>query len=261
MQSNYGVDPTSPDEVRVQPLLFSVLLDRVSGPDGAAVGAQWSYTLRANSSDVPWTNRAIDKLTTGYSNPKFFLYFHNHVLTLQWIVENFFIEQAKKERMQGRYLAEAEQPASANSRSLLESAAAPFVAGAASEVAAEKQEAAVAAAAAVASSNSLAADVSAPPIFPPSRLTASWPELSFLYLPVPAHKQDNFASYVQITMGLFLTIAFMWPFSRMVRCMVEEKEKKLSEGVSTTRSQTPSTHVCCSRQSQRAEWPSVLCYL
>lgn len=56
-------------------------------------------------------------------------------------------------------------------------------------------------------------------------------DVSFLSFPIPAHKQDNFKSYVGQVFGLFLVVAFMWPFSRMVRNMVEEKEMKLSEGV------------------------------
>jgi len=39
------------------------------------------------------------------------------------------------------------------------------------------------------------------------------------------------AAYVGGVFGLFLVAAFMWPFSRMVRSMVQEKEARIREGM------------------------------
>lgn len=44
-------------------------------------------------------------------------------------------------------------------------------------------------------------------------------------------KKDNMYNYVANVFGLLLVCAFMWPFSRLVRNMVEEKEKRIREGM------------------------------
>eukprot|EP00457_Paulinella_chromatophora_P000191 gb/GEZN01000191.1/.p1 GENE.gb/GEZN01000191.1/~~gb/GEZN01000191.1/.p1 ORF type:complete len:1907 (-),score=328.53 gb/GEZN01000191.1/:145-5865(-) len=49
--------------------------------------------------------------------------------------------------------------------------------------------------------------------------------------PTPEHSQDNFASYMDKGIGLLLVIAFYWPFSGLVKSVVEEKELKLQEGM------------------------------
>lgn len=58
---------------------------------------------------------------------------------------------------------------------------------------------------------------------------ASAANVTFLPFPTRAHKQDDFKTYVENIFGAFLIMAFIWPFSRMVRNMVEEKEKRLKE--------------------------------
>jgi hypothetical protein len=49
--------------------------------------------------------------------------------------------------------------------------------------------------------------------------------------PIPAHLTDTFAGLVGDLLGLFLIIAWMWPFSRLVRNIVEEKEGRVKEGL------------------------------
>jgi ATP-binding cassette, subfamily A (ABC1), member 3 len=62
--------------------------------------------------------------------------------------------------------------------------------------------------------------------------TANVPEqVTFAPFPVAAHKQDNFESYVGSIVGLFYILAFMWPFSRFVRNIVDEKERRIKEGM------------------------------
>jgi len=56
-------------------------------------------------------------------------------------------------------------------------------------------------------------------------------DAEFVPFPIAAHKQDNFAASLGNMLGLLLVLAFTWPFSRMVRNMVEEKEKKIREGM------------------------------
>jgi hypothetical protein len=174
-QSDYGWHDN------VQTITLGAVVDRHPEHE-----SQWTYTLRANSTDVPFTTQSINPLSTGYEMGPFFVYYNNHVLTLQWIIQNYFIDKAKeaKVNLQAGSDSDVELPVAADAAD---------------------------------------ADVSS--------LTSSWPELGFLPMPVPAHRQDNFKTYVAQVLGLFLVIAFMWPFSRMVRSMVEEKEKKLSEGM------------------------------
>jgi len=181
-QSDYGWHNN------VQTISLAAVIDRAPGSEN-----QWTYTLRSNSTDVPWTSRIIDPLATGYVHDPFFMYYSNHVLTFQWIIENYFINKAKEAKVsnvESQAKLVADEVFGAGTAGNKASAAAPV-----------------------------------------SSLTSSWPELSYLSLPVPAHRQDNFKNYVAQVLGLFLVIAFMWPFSRMVRNMVEEKEKKLAEGM------------------------------
>lgn len=53
----------------------------------------------------------------------------------------------------------------------------------------------------------------------------------FVPFPVPSYTSDKFASYLQGVLGLFLLIFYMWPFSRLVRNIVEEKEQRIKEGM------------------------------
>lgn len=157
--------------------------------------SRWSYVLRANSSDIPWTGTAIDPLVSGYKKSDFFQYYNKHVLTLQWFVESYIVALAKTEAAAAA--ASTESSADAETPTMTQQTT-------------EQQPAAPRAS-----------------VLPPG-----WHDMSYLSFPVPQHRQDNFKQYVSQVFGLFLVIAFMWPFSRMVRNMVEEKEKKLSEGVS-----------------------------
>jgi hypothetical protein len=45
----------------------------------------------------------------------------------------------------------------------------------------------------------------------------------FIPFPLPAHRFDPFAGYVEDVFGLLFLFAYMWPFSRLVRNMVDEK--------------------------------------
>ena len=47
--------------------------------------------------------------------------------------------------------------------------------------------------------------------------------------PIPAHQSDNFGAIVGQLLGLFLILAWAWPFSRLVRNLVEEKEARIKE--------------------------------
>ena len=152
---------------------------------------RWSYVLRANSSDIPWTGTAIDPLVSGYKKSDFFQYYNKHVLTLQWFIESYIVALAKTEAAANAASAEGDAPPMTQQTT------------------------------------------QQPPAPRTSILPAHWHDMSYLSFPVPQHRQDNFKQYVSQVFGLFLVIAFMWPFSRMVRNMVEEKEKKLSEGVRT----------------------------
>lgn len=192
--------------------------------------SRWSYVLRANSTDMPWTGTSLNTLTTGYKKSDFFNYYNNHMLTLQWVVESYMLSQAKK----------AAEPAVGP----IEPATPEL---SAEDASAEKDgdEDGLATA-----SSLFGAPLS--PNGPMSFLPPGWRDMSFLSMPVPAHRQDNFKQYVTQVLGLFLVIAFMWPFSRMVRNMVEEKEMKLSEGVSHTRTRTTRTHTRMHAQPRRA---------
>lgn len=53
----------------------------------------------------------------------------------------------------------------------------------------------------------------------------------FVPFPVPSYKTDQFAQYLSALLGLFLIIFYMWPFSRLVTNIVEEKEKRIREGM------------------------------
>lgn len=154
----------------VRPVQIGLILDRSpSHPN------QWTYSLRANSSDVPYSSSQLNTLIANYSKSTFFEFYDAHVLTLQALVDSYIITT------------------STNVSTL------------------------------------------------PAGVTPALFDVGFVPFPFPAHKQDNFKSYIGDFLGFFLVFAFMWPFSRLVRNMVEEKEKKLSEGVRTHR-HTRTTH-------------------
>jgi hypothetical protein len=55
--------------------------------------------------------------------------------------------------------------------------------------------------------------------------------LSATAFPIPSHQSDNFGAVVGQLLGLFLMLAWAWPFSRLVRNLVEEKEARIKEGL------------------------------
>jgi hypothetical protein len=63
--------------------------------------------------------------------------------------------------------------------------------------------------------------------------------------PTPKHRIDPFASYIDDQFGLLFLFAYMWPFSRLVRNMVEEKETRIKEGLKQMGLQVRAK--CCAR--------------
>eukprot|EP00475_Leptophrys_vorax_P022719 TRINITY_DN3093_c0_g1_i4.p1 TRINITY_DN3093_c0_g1~~TRINITY_DN3093_c0_g1_i4.p1 ORF type:complete len:1562 (-),score=428.94 TRINITY_DN3093_c0_g1_i4:659-5344(-) len=49
--------------------------------------------------------------------------------------------------------------------------------------------------------------------------------------PIPSRISDNFWTYLQYTLNMLLIFSYMWPFSRMLKEIVEEKSLKLKEGM------------------------------
>jgi ABC-type multidrug transport system ATPase subunit len=49
--------------------------------------------------------------------------------------------------------------------------------------------------------------------------------------PTPAYTRDDFASLVSTYLGLFLTLVFIWPVTRIVAAVVEEKELRIKMGM------------------------------
>ena len=41
---------------------------------------------------------------------------------------------------------------------------------------------------------------------------------------------DGFVTIVEGLLGIFMILEFLWPFSRLVRNLVDEKEQKIKEG-------------------------------
>jgi len=56
-------------------------------------------------------------------------------------------------------------------------------------------------------------------------------DAAFYPMPVPARTFDSFASNGAPLFGLFLMLALQWPFARLVKQLVDEKERKLKEGL------------------------------
>lgn len=55
--------------------------------------------------------------------------------------------------------------------------------------------------------------------------------VQFVPFPIPAHDNDKIGMYLNNVIGLFFVLAFMWPFSRLVRNIVQEKEDRIKEGM------------------------------
>jgi hypothetical protein len=54
---------------------------------------------------------------------------------------------------------------------------------------------------------------------------------SFQPFPTPPYIFDNFASVISGVLGLFFTIIYMWPVTRLVKGIVEEKQLRIKEGM------------------------------
>lgn len=48
-------------------------------------------------------------------------------------------------------------------------------------------------------------------------------------MPTPAHTKDDFALIVEGVFGLFFTLLFLWPLTRMMKCLTEDKEARINE--------------------------------
>lgn len=155
-RDDYSQDPS------IRTLKLGVVFDGMG--ELSSGSPSWSYSLRVNATEVPWTGTSVNNLIVGFKLNDFYEYWNSHLLHLKYMVDTFIFEEEL--RMQGN-----------------------------------------------ASSFNLA-------------------DISFTAFPVPAHRQDNFQQYVGNVIGLFLVAAFMWPFSRMVRHQVEEKERRIKEGLS-----------------------------
>eukprot|EP00004_Rigifila_ramosa_P026391 TRINITY_DN818_c0_g1_i1.p1 TRINITY_DN818_c0_g1~~TRINITY_DN818_c0_g1_i1.p1 ORF type:complete len:1668 (-),score=437.00 TRINITY_DN818_c0_g1_i1:51-5054(-) len=55
--------------------------------------------------------------------------------------------------------------------------------------------------------------------------------LSFLPFPTPEYKENSFYEALGGILGLFISMAYIWPVSRLVKNIVEEKESKIKEGM------------------------------
>jgi ATP-binding cassette subfamily A (ABC1) protein 3 len=156
---DYGMD------VNVQTLAFSVLFDDESLFGNSQGKRQYSYTIRANSSDLPYTGTITDPLQVGFDNDTWTIYYKNSIVTLQTIIDRYIVHYSSVQ------------------------------------------------------------DIDEAP------LPVGLYDVSFIPFPVPSYSQDNFKDYIGSIFALFLVLSFMWPFSRLVRNIVEEKEKKIKEGM------------------------------
>jgi ATP-binding cassette subfamily A (ABC1) protein 3 len=67
----------------------------------------------------------------------------------------------------------------------------------------------------------------------PSSLSPISPDVMDFYQPFPnpSYLSDNFADYVGFLLGFLLTLMYMMPVSSLIKLLVEEKEKKIKEGM------------------------------
>jgi len=47
--------------------------------------------------------------------------------------------------------------------------------------------------------------------------------------PTPAYTKDTFARIVSGVFGLFFVLVYLWPLTRIMKCLVEDKENKINE--------------------------------
>lgn len=60
---------------------------------------------------------------------------------------------------------------------------------------------------------------------------AALDDVTIFPLPEAEHISDSFAETMAPILGLYLKLAFLWPFSRLVKQIVDEKERKIKEGL------------------------------
>ena len=56
-------------------------------------------------------------------------------------------------------------------------------------------------------------------------------QLSFTPMATPPYIDDRFAALVAPFLGLLFTVVFLWPVTRIIKLMVEEKETRIKEGM------------------------------
>ncbi len=61
------------------------------------------------------------------------------------------------------------------------------------------------------------------------RASLSGGGLSQAPFPTPEYNTDTFTVIIGFTIGFFIIIAYIWPFTRLVKSLVEEKELKIKE--------------------------------
>jgi ABC-type multidrug transport system fused ATPase/permease subunit len=62
----------------------------------------------------------------------------------------------------------------------------------------------------------------------PKNMTRNY---SYQPFPTPAYTKDVFASSISGVIGLFYTIIYIWPVTRLVKGIVEEKQLRIKEGM------------------------------
>jgi hypothetical protein len=81
-----------------------------------------------------------------------------------------------------------------------------------------------------------------PSTLPPRQLSRS---LAFQPFPTRAYTDDGFADVIAGVLGLFFTIIFIWPVTRLIKGIVEEKQLRIREG------QFSDCAITCSVQGHR----------
>jgi hypothetical protein len=56
-------------------------------------------------------------------------------------------------------------------------------------------------------------------------------QLRTVPFPTPPYINDIFADVISGVLGLFFTLVYIWPVTRIIKAIVEEKELRLKEGM------------------------------
>lgn len=64
-----------------------------------------------------------------------------------------------------------------------------------------------------------------------SKITSLSREYQFQPFPTPPYIDDPFANTIANVLGLFFTIIYMWPVTRLIKGIVEEKQLRIKEGM------------------------------